>query len=159
MNTTRLLLTILIPLLTGCVGSIGNGVSPLGSDLPNGASIAISAPTPQVENAIRSALSDIGYRVDAKAEYSADAGFSERPLNVSFDSDGSLNSSNSKLPMLGTCKQRVQRLSLIIADLRSGRPVYQGQAEITECAGLSDENALRLARGAVARMRPASVAN
>jgi hypothetical protein len=159
MNAFRLLPTILIPLLTACVGSIGNGVLPPGSDLPVGTSIAISAPTPQIENAMRSALGDLGYRLETKADYSADAGFSERPLNVSFESEGSLNSGNGKMPMLGTCKQRIQRLSLVIADARSGRAVYQGQAEITECAGLSDENALRLARGAVARMRASVVPN
>jgi hypothetical protein len=150
---------LMIPLLAGCVGSIGNGVLPPGSDLPVGASIAITAPTPQIENAMRSALGDLGYRVETKADYSADAGFSERPLNVSFESEGSLNSGNGKMPMLGTCKQRIQRLSLVITDERSGRPVYQGQAEITECAGLSDENALRLARAAVGRMRASVVPN
>jgi hypothetical protein len=159
MTAVRLFALSLVALTSGCVGSIGNGVLPPGSDLPLGASIAIIAPTPQVENALRRALGDLGYRVETKSDFMAEVGFGERPLNVSFESDGSLNSGNGKLPMLGTCKQRIQRLSLVIADIRSGRPVYQGQAEITECAGLSDDNALRLARGAVARMRTASAPN
>jgi hypothetical protein len=153
MKTIWTLPAFLLPVLAGCVGSIGNGVLPPGTDLATGAAITVAAPSTRIENALRSALGDLGYRVEAKADYRADAGFSERPLNVSFDSEGSLNSGNGKLPMLGTCKQRIQRLSLVVADVRSGRPVYQGQAEITECAGLSDDNALRLARAAVARMR------
>jgi hypothetical protein len=157
--TVRFLPLLVLPMIGACVGSIGNGVSLPESDLPAGTRIAITAPSPQLENAMRSALGDLGYRVEGKADYSADAGFSERPLTVSFESDGSLNSGNAKLPMLGTCKQRIQRLSLIISDARSGRPVYQGQAEVTECSGLSDENALRLARAAVARMRASAVPN
>lgn len=153
MTFGRLLPTLLVPMLGACVGSIGNGVLPPGSNVPADAAISVTAPTPQLENALLQALRELGYRVDTKADYSAQAGFGERPLTVSFESDGSLNSGNAKLPMLGTCPQRIQRLSVAIADVRSGRPVYQGQAEITECAGLSDENALRLARAAIARMR------
>lgn len=159
MTAIRLFALSIIALTPSCVGSIGNGVLPPGTGLVTGAAIAVVAPSPRIENALRSALGDLGYRVEAKADYRADAGFSERPLNVSFDSEGSLNSGNGKLPMLGTCKQRIQRLSLVIADVRSGRPVYQGQAEITECVGLSDDNALRLARAAVARMRAMSAPN
>ena len=159
MNANRLLPTILIPLLVWCVGSIGNGVLPPGSSLPSGAAIIVMAPTPMIENAMQRALSELGYRSETKAGYNAVAGYSERPLTVSFEGDGSLNSGNAKLPMLGTCTQRIQRLSLVIADARSGRPVYQGQAEITECSGLSADNALRLARAAVARMRSGDSSN
>lgn len=145
----------ILPLLlvSACVGPIGNGVLQTGSDLPLGASIAANGSTAQIENALRAALNDFGYRVELKAAYSADAGFSERPLDMHFESEGSLNSGTGKMPLLGTCKQSIQRLSLVIVDMQSGRPVYQGQAEITECAGLTDDNALRLARGALARIR------
>jgi hypothetical protein len=110
-----------------------------------------------VDQATQSALTRLGFQIAAKGEFVVDTAYSERPLSVSFETDGSLHSVPAKLPNFAICAQRAQRLTLVIIHQRTGRPVYQGQAEITQCAG-ADDNAKRLANAALANLPPARTA-
>ena len=145
--------SIMLPVaLAACVTSSGNGILPAGTDIPENAVLTISAASPQVRSAVAMTLTDNGYRVGDTGAYAVDAAYSERPLAVQFETEGSLNSANAKPPELAICSQRIQRLSVVITDVRTGRPVYQGQAEATRCPDLTDQTATLLSRAALAKM-------
>ncbi len=146
--------SIILPVaLAACVTSSGNGILPAGTDIPKNAVLTISAPLPQVRSAVAMTLTNNGYRVGDTGAYAVDAAYSERPLTVQFETEGSLNSANTKPPALAICSQRIQRLSVVITDVRTGRPVYQGQAEATRCPDLTDQTAALLSRIALAKIR------
>jgi hypothetical protein len=156
MNANKAMLLLLIA-LPGCVSPAGNGVLRSTADLPQAARMMMapngSAPS-AIHMATEAALVRLGYRFDGKAEFVVDHAYSERPLGVSFESDGGLHTAEAKLPNLALCVQRIHRLALVIIAKKTGQPVYQGHAEITQCAGLADNNATRLANAAVSRLAP-----
>ena len=147
-------------LLTACVAPIGSGVSRPGSEIPPNAMLVVlppkdpqSAVQTRVQTAVGQALIRLGYKVGASGDYIVDTALSERPLSVSFETDGSLHSSPTKAPNIGLCAQRIQRLTVAVIDQRSGRLVYQGQSEVTHCAGTIGDHAVTLANAAVANIR------
>jgi hypothetical protein len=140
----------LLPALSACVAPIGNGVLQSAATLPPGAALAVN-PT-QSQTAVETALTRLGYRIDSTSPYRLDAAFSERSLGVSIESEGSLHSASAKLPIVALCPERVQRLTVVVVDQRTARPLYQGEAELTQCAGTITDNATRLADAALAKM-------
>lgn len=151
--------------LGACVSPSANGVLRTGSALPRHAlmvMVAQSAPRSAIQTSVHKAaqvaLQRLGYQFGSVGDFAVDTAYSERPLGVSFETDGGLHSAVAKLPNLAICTHRIQRLTLVVTDQRTGRPVYQGQAEITQCANTSADNATRLADAAVAKLQPALVA-
>jgi hypothetical protein len=140
--------------LAGCVAPSGNGVLRSSADLPPNARIVASSSSEALHAATEAALTRLGYRFGPVGEFSLDTAYSARPLTVSFETDGGLHSGPARLPNLALCGQEIQRLTLVITELRTGRPAYQGQAEITQCAGAVSDNARRLANAAVAKLQP-----
>ena len=147
-------------MLTACVAPIGNGISSAGGEVSQNATLAFlpsndpqSAVQTRVQTAVGQALIRLGYKVGASGDYIVDTALSERPLSVSFETDGSLHSSTTRARNIGLCAQRIQRLTVAVVDQRSGRSVYQGQSEVTHCAGTIDDHAVTLANAAVANMR------
>lgn len=150
--------------LGGCVSPLGNGVLRSVDDLPRNARMIMASSTEplsvmqvSVRDATQTALTRLGYQFGGKGEFVVDHAYSERPLSVSFESEGGLHSGVAKLPNLAICAQRIHRLTLVVTEQRSGKPVYQGQAEITHCTGAKEDNAIRLANAAVAKLQPALV--
>jgi hypothetical protein len=140
--------------LAGCVSPIGNGVLRSSADVPRNARLMISAPNPAIQAATEATLMRLGYRIGPLAEFVLEAVYSERPLGVSFEADGGLNSGSEKLPNFVPCSQRIQRLTLVITEARTGRPAYQGQAEVTQCVGAKEDNFIHLANAALAKLQP-----
>ncbi len=160
-----LLSFVALATLGGCVSPLGNGVLRSEGDLPRNARMVLSPSTEplsamqaDVRDATQTALARLGYQFGGKGEFIVDQAYSERPLSVSFETDGGLHAGVAKLPNFAICAQRIQRLTIVVTKQRTGRPVYQGQAEITQCAGTKEDNAMRLANAAVATLQPALVA-
>lgn len=148
-----------------CVSPSGNGVLRSNSELPDNANMVMAAPSAElstkqsgVHQATQRALERLGYQFGTAGNFIVDTAYSERPLGVSFETDGGLHSAATKLPNLAICTHRIQRLTLVVTDQRTGQPVYQGQAEVTQCARTSADNAARLADAAVAKLQPVLVA-
>ena len=145
-------MTILVA-LGGCVSPRGIGVVRSETELLRGARMVMASVSAQAV-ATQAALTRAGYQFGPTGEFLVDTAYSARPLTVSFETDGGLHSGAAKLPNLAICAQRVQRLTVVITDQRTGRPAYQGQAEITQCTGSGEDNAMLLANAAVAELQP-----
>jgi hypothetical protein len=162
----RTVLTVIaLSTLGGCVSPLGNGVLRSDGDLPRNAHMVmapssdpLSVMQVNVRDATQTALTRLGYQFGRKGEFVVDHAYSERPLSVSFETDGGLHSGVAKLPNFAICAQHIQRLTLVVTEQGTGRPVYQGQAEITQCTGAKEDNAMRLANAAVATLQPALAA-
>jgi hypothetical protein len=161
----KVLTFVAVSTLCGCVSPLGNGVLRSGGDLPRNARMVMAPSTEplsvmqvSVRDATQTALTRLGYQFGRKGEFVVDHAYSERPLSVSFETEGGLHSGVAKLPNLAICAQRIQRLTLVITEQRTGQPVYQGQAEITQCAETNRDNATHLANAAVATLQPALAA-
>jgi hypothetical protein len=161
--TTRCAAIAGIFALAGCVAPPGKGVLRADSAFPKSVLLTMApSAVPQTptqthfQRTTERALIQMGYSIGPKGDYVVETAISERPLNVEFKTDGGLNSTVAKLPIIAICPQRVQRLTIAIIDARSGRPLYQGEAETTQCAGNIADKADGLARAALANLQTLS---
>ncbi len=162
-NVKLMLVLMALPLaMTGCTTAITTRVSGNGAGLAPPARLAIApadedAPLVdgETQSILGAALSKRGYMVSDEGDYILDFSLADRPaaMGASIGQSGpSLSAVKTKKP-LQSCKDRTHRLTILIADRKSGQTVYQGGAEEHHCKGSLADSRAAMVNALVADIR------
>jgi hypothetical protein len=163
MKSTGLLFLITTPLiLAGCAATVTTRVSGEGAGLAPPARLAFLATdedAPVADAAAAAALADAlraaGYSVADDADYLIDFALAARPAAFGVHAGGStapLSAAKRKKP-LQSCKDHTHRLTLTIADRKTGNTLYRGSAEEHHCKATLAESRAALISAVVGDLK------
>lgn len=162
---TRYAALLALCALSACSGPVETHVASAGAGVAPGMAWdwapqpEDAAPPGAVEQAVRATieqrLAGAGHPRREGAPAMLAMGLAERPASIAIRTDdgaGAISGAKGAR-LLQNCKDRMLRLTLHIAERRSGRTLYSGAAQESHCHAASGEVADALARAALADLR------
>jgi hypothetical protein len=163
MRSAALPLLISVPLmLAGCASSVMTRVSGEGAGIAPPARLAFlkaDEDAPAADEATAKALADAlraqGYSVADDADYLIDFALAQRPAALGITTAGSttpISAATVRKP-LQSCKDNTHRLTVTVADRKTGAMLYRGSAEEHHCKATLAESRGALIDAVVADLK------
>jgi hypothetical protein len=162
MRSAALPLLISVPLmLAGCASSVMTRVLGEGAGIAPPAQLAFlkaDEDAPAADEATAKALADAlgaqGYKVADDADYLIDFALAQRPaaLSIATGSNAPLSPAKKAKP-LQSCKDNTYRLTVTVADRKTGATLYRGSAEEHHCKATLAESRGALIDAVVADLK------